>query len=96
MGKKFNKNVCQKCGLPFTKEDPKTHFNQKYHRKCREELIKKQNLEGVRRYRKRYGNTIKGGRSEPLGTGNLGEHMLNDFKKEHQQIRKEMRRQGLR
>lgn len=98
MGENRTKEICALCKLPFTEDDPKTHFNQKYHikRGCREQVRRKQNCDRVRRFRKKYGITEKKGRSEPLGSGKLGPHRRKNFETEADKIRREFRRIGLR
>lgn len=97
-GNKYHKKCrpCEFCKEPFDDEDPRTHFNQKYHKKCLPNVIREQNVKGVRKYRARWGNLIKGGRSEPLGTIDLGMHMLDDPVKEHEQVLKALKQAGLR
>lgn len=90
--KTFQEKACKWCGKKFT---PQTS-HQLY---CSEDCTKYARMENtnnrIRKYRKKYEDVQTILDMKNIGTGNLGEHRLDDFKEEYQRVLREMNRQGI-
>ena len=90
----FTNAKCKYCGKPFFKTANKTCYCSD---RCRSLALKEQKAKYQRKRRKRIRNgEIASNESKYVGTGFLSHHKQEDDDKEHQAIRKEMKRLRIR
>ena len=85
---------CKYCGIEFLVDKTRKFNATKYcSNECRKNAKREQDLEAQRKYQKRYKWLLKDAdKRGQLGEVRLGSTPEKDFYKEHQQIKRELRR----
>ncbi len=88
----YQPKPCQACGKLF---NPMSSAQKYCCADCRQYSDQEHGRERIRRWRKKYKEVLSWFTYTTLGTGNLGEHMLDDPLEEEKKVHNEMKKYGL-